>query len=70
MGDFFNNPQDWDDRLIASAAIVLAVVVIRFVILRIVKRRVTDTELWYRTQKLSAYVGTLIVLLTVGFIWL
>ena len=70
MGDFFTKPSQWDNRLIATVVIIAAVVIVRFIALRIVKRRVKDTEVWYRTQKLTSYGGTFIILLTVGFIWL
>lgn len=70
MGDLLTNPQDWDERLIATVLIVVTVIVVRLIALRLVKRRVKDTEIWYRTQKLTSYGGTLIVALSIGFIWL
>lgn len=70
MDRFFNDASEWDDRLFVSVAIIVVAIVVRFLIVRLVRRRVDDPEIWYRTQKLSSYGGTMIVLLAVTFIWL
>ncbi len=70
MDRFFNDASEWDDRLFVSAAIVVVAILVRFVIIRLVRRRVDDPEIWYRTQKLTSYGGTMIALLAVMFIWL
>lgn len=70
MDSFFTDPREWDDRLYVTIAIVLVAIIVRLVILRVVRRRVDDPEIWYRTQKLSSYGGTMLVLFAVAFIWL
>ena len=69
MDDFFTAPDQWQNRLAVTATVVLAAVIIRLIVLRLVRRRVDDTEIWYRTQKLTSYGGTFIVLLVVSFVW-
>jgi small-conductance mechanosensitive channel len=73
MRDFldrlFTDPSEWEIRLGVTVAVIIVAVVVRLVILRIVRRRVDDPEIWYRTQKLSSYGGSFLVILVVTFVW-
>ena len=69
MGDFFTAPDQWQNRLAVTVAVIVVAIIIRFVVLQFVKRRVDDPEIWYRTQKASSYGGTFIVLLVATFVW-
>ena len=50
-------------------AVIAVAIVILFLILQFVRRRVEDPEIWYRTQKLTSYGGTFVVLLVANFVW-
>jgi len=70
VDSFFRDIGEWNPRLLWTIGIVTTAIVLRFVIVRVVRRRVDDPEIWYRTQKLVSYGGTMIVLLSVTLIWL
>ena len=69
MDDFFTAPDQWQNRLAVTATVVIGAVIVRLIVLRIVRRRIDDTEIWYRTQKVTSYGGTFIVILVVSFVW-
>ncbi|MBT8201943.1 MAG: mechanosensitive ion channel [Acidimicrobiia bacterium] len=69
MGDFFTAPEQWQARLIVTVSVLAAAFIIRLIVLRIVRRRVDDTEIWYRTQKLTSYGGTFVVFIVITFVW-
>jgi small-conductance mechanosensitive channel len=69
MSDFFTDPEQWQVRLGVTLAVIVGAVIVRLVVLRIVRRRVDDTEIWYRTQKVTSYGATFIVLLAVSLVW-
>ena len=69
MGDFFTAPEQWQARLIVTVSVLAAAFIIRLIVLRIVRRRVDDTEIWYRTQKLTSYGGTFVVVIVISFVW-
>lgn len=70
MSDFFTDPSAWQVRLITTVAVLLATIVARLLVLRVVRHRVEETEIWYRTQKATSYAGTFIVILVSSLIWL
>ena len=57
-------------KLIASAAVVLIVLLLRWGALRWVKHLVEDDEGQYRARKVTAYSATLVVLITLAFVWI
>lgn len=69
MREFFTDPSQWQIRLLVTFAVVVAVFVFRLIILRVVRKRVDDPEIWYRTQKVSSYGGSFIVVVVATFIW-
>jgi len=69
MADFFTDPEQWQVRLLVTLGVIVGAIIIRFIVLRVVRRRIDDTEIWYRTQKATSYGGTFIVLLVVTFVW-
>jgi small-conductance mechanosensitive channel len=69
MADFFTDPEQWQVRLLVTLGVIIGAVIIRFLVLRIVRRRIDDTEIWYRTQKATSYGGTFVVLLVITFVW-
>ena len=69
MGEFFTAPEQWQARLIVTVSVLAAAFIIRLIVLRIVRRRVDDTEIWYRTQKLTSYGGTFVVVIVISFVW-
>ncbi|MGI9648162.1 MAG: mechanosensitive ion channel family protein [Acidimicrobiia bacterium] len=69
MGDFFTDPEQCQVRLLVTLGVVVAAIIIRFLVLRVVRRRIDDTEIWYRTQKATSYGGTFVVLLVITFVW-
>ena len=71
MGDFFTAPEhEWQVRLLATFGVLVVTIIVRLLVLRTVRRRVADTEIWYRTQKGTSYAGTFIVLLVTSLVWL
>jgi small-conductance mechanosensitive channel len=70
MRTFFTDPEQWQIRLLATLGVVVATIIVRLLVLRFVRRRVEDTEIWYRTQKATSYAGTFIVLLVTSLVWL
>ncbi len=70
MGSFFTDPSQWQIRLLVTIGVIIGAIILRTVILRLVRKRVDDTEIWYRTQKVTSYGGTFIVLVAVSFVWL
>jgi small-conductance mechanosensitive channel len=69
MRDFFTDPEQWQIRLLVTLGVVVVAFIVRLVILRVVRRHIDDTEIWYRTQKVSSYAGTLLVVLVATMIW-
>lgn len=69
MGDFFTDPEQWQVRLLVTFGVIIAVFILRLIVLRIVRQRVDDTEIWYRTQKVSSYGGTVIVVIVSTLVW-
>jgi small-conductance mechanosensitive channel len=69
MADFFTDPEQWQVRLLVTLGVIIGAVIIRFLVLRVVRRRIDDTEIWYRTQKATSYGGTFVVLLVITFVW-
>jgi small-conductance mechanosensitive channel len=56
-------------KLIASGVAILLVLVFRWIALRWVKRLIEDDEGQYRARKITAYSATLVVLITLAFVW-
>lgn len=67
---------DWLNISHTQAQLVLTVVwivglgLLRAVILAIVKRRISDTGVWYRTRKALSYTITLIGIVVIASLWL
>jgi small-conductance mechanosensitive channel len=57
-------------KLIASVAAVLIVLLLRWVTLRWVKHLVEDDDGQYRARKVTAYAATLVVVITLAFVWI
>jgi small-conductance mechanosensitive channel len=57
-------------QLILTAAWIVGLGLLRAVILAIVKRRITDTGVWYRTRKTLTYTITLIGMVVIASLWL
>lgn len=70
MGEFFDDLISGDLRAFSSFIVLVFVILLRVISVRLINRRVEDEELRYRSKKASAYVGTGIALLALGFIWL
>jgi small-conductance mechanosensitive channel len=56
-------------KILASLIVVVVALVVRVLILRAVQRRVDETDVLYRTGKLATYATTIVVGLTLGWIW-
>jgi small-conductance mechanosensitive channel len=70
MQNIFNDLSTWEQQLAISILVLAIVVSMRLIVLRVIRHRSADEEIRYRTQKLSAYAGTVIVIIAFGFIWL
>lgn len=57
-------------RTLSTLIVVVAVIVLRYVGAILVSRRVTDTELQFRAKKALTYVATIVVVVSLIFIWL
>jgi small-conductance mechanosensitive channel len=57
-------------QLILTGVWIVGLGVIRLVVLAVVKRRISDTAVWYRTRKLLSYTITLIGAVVLASIWL
>ena len=57
-------------QLVLTAAWIVGLGLLRAVILAIVKRRITDTGVWYRTRKTLTYTITLIGMVVIASLWL
>ena len=56
-------------QLVLTGAWIVGLTVLRAVVLAIVKRRISDTAVWYRTRKLLSYTITVIGALVLASIW-
>ncbi len=57
-------------QLLVSVIVVFSVIVIHRLVVGVMRRRMADAGLQYRTSKISAYVGTAVVLIVLAQIWL
>ena len=57
-------------QLVVTAAIIVLLVLVRWLVLTVVKRRIDDPSVWYRTRKLLSYSITLIFLVVLASVWL
>jgi small-conductance mechanosensitive channel len=57
-------------QLILTAAWIVGLGLLRAVILTIVKRRISDTGVWYRTRKTLTYTISLIGMVVIASLWL
>lgn len=56
-------------KTISSLAVVAGVFFLRWVVLRWVKAQAEDGEAQYRARKIIAYIATIILIVTLAFIW-
>ncbi len=57
-------------RTLSTLIVLVAVVVLRYVGAILVSRRVADTEMQFRAKKALTYVATVVVVVSLVFIWL
>jgi small-conductance mechanosensitive channel len=57
-------------QLILTGAVIVLLILLRWVVLTVVKRRIDDPSIWYRTRKLLSYSITLVGLVVLASIWL
>jgi len=57
-------------QLIVTGGVIVILILVRWVVLSIVRRRIDDTSVWYRTRKLLSYSITLVGLVVLASIWL
>lgn len=57
-------------QLVVTFAVIVLLILVRWVILTVVKRRIEDPSIWYRTRKLLSYSITLIGLVVLVSVWL
>jgi small-conductance mechanosensitive channel len=57
-------------RMLSTLVVIVAVIVLRYVGAILVSRRVTDTEMQFRAKKALTYVATVVVAVSLIFIWL
>ncbi|HSJ71717.1 MAG TPA: mechanosensitive ion channel family protein, partial [Acidimicrobiia bacterium] len=57
-------------RTLSTLIVIIVVLVLRYVGAILVSRRVTDTELQFRAKKTLTYVATVVVVVSLVFIWL
>lgn len=74
MTDFlqrqFGLDPDLSSRLIATLIVLVVVLVARFLIARWLGNRVKDPEMLYRSRKATTYLSTIVLTLSLAFIWL
>ena len=58
------------EKLVATAIVIVVVLVLRMLIIRAVRARVEEPESVYRARKVTTYLATFVGLVSVGFIWL
>lgn len=58
------------NKLIASGAVLVALILVRWLVLRVVHRYLDEAETWYRARKIATYTTTVVVLITLSWIWL
>jgi len=56
-------------QLVLTGAWVVGLLLIRAVVLAIVKRRIDDTAVWYRTRKLLSYGITIVGVAAIALLW-
>ncbi|MBU1227117.1 MAG: mechanosensitive ion channel family protein [Actinobacteria bacterium] len=64
------NISDWQAKLIVTGAVVVVLAVLRWLVLVVVRRRIEDSSVWYRTRKLLSYAITLVGLVVLVSMWL
>jgi small-conductance mechanosensitive channel len=57
-------------QLVITGAVIFLLAVIRIMVLAVVRRRIEDTAVWYRTRKLLSYTITLVGFVVLATIWL
>jgi small-conductance mechanosensitive channel len=57
-------------QLVLTAAWIVGLGLLRAVVLAIVKKRISDTGVWYRTRKVLSYTITIIGLVVIASLWL
>ena len=57
-------------KLIASVLTIVTVLLVRWAALRWVRRNIEESEAQYRARKISTYIATLIIVVTLAFIWI
>lgn len=57
-------------KLIGSVLAVAVLIFLRWVTVRAIHRRLDDSELTYRARKVATYITSLVVALTLGWIWI
>ena len=57
-------------QLVATGIVIVLLILVRWVVLTVVRRRIDDTYVWYRTRKLLSYSITLVGLVVLASIWL
>lgn len=57
-------------KIVASILAVSILILLRWVTVRAIHRRLEDPELTYRTRKVATYVTSLVVALTLSWIWI
>jgi small-conductance mechanosensitive channel len=56
-------------QLVLTAAWIVGLVLIRVVVLAVVRRRIEDTVIWYRTRKLLTYATFILGAIVVATLW-
>jgi len=69
ISDKFDIASKTQGKILASLIVVIVALVARALILRAVHKRVDETDVLYRSGKLVTYTTTVIVGLTLGWIW-
>lgn len=60
-------------KILASVAFLVGVLFLRSLVLRYIHSRVdenTDTEVIYRARKIASYIATIVIFITLGFLWI
>lgn len=60
---------DNQSKILTSFIVVAVALIVRALVLRAVHKRTDETDLVYRTGKLTTYTTTVVVLLTLSWIW-
>ena len=69
ISDKFDIAARTQGKILASLIVVVVALVARALILRSVHKRVDETDVLYRSGKLVTYTTTVVVVLTLGWIW-